>query len=433
MSDSICVPEPVIVPFTQPDPPKAEPIERAIRIILGGFETYRASIDCTNDRIDSIISGGAQLLVRRNSGPSFGPRPRLNFIEGTNVQIALVEDAVDDEFDVTISVPGPFGDVTGGANVGAAAGLVFRDKTGSTLNFRSINPLSPLLGLTLGDQVLIAVVTNPVGASEVVGSNRVINGTSPIRINGGASSTLANDITVSYQFNPRVKAEFWEEFIGLMTFPGFVSGQNGWQIITAGGNALATAIPGETDHPGIIRLQIADSSEFGVGDHVTMVASDGAGFEPILNQGGERVEFCVRVSYTTELGLNGNNIITRVGLGDDYTGADFTNGIYFEYNPFVTQNWRRCTADNGTRTKTDTGILVTGLFTPMSFVSNGTSVEFFIDGNSVGTNNANVPVTTGREIAPILQIVGDTFNEVATQLIAVDEDYYFYENTQISR
>jgi len=429
--------KPVLVPFTQPDPPRAEAIQRAISILVDGFQKHFNAINCTNDRIDQIIEGGALLTMSLNDGARFGPRPNINLIEGTNVTIQLNEDGPNDEFDVTIAVPGLTGTVTNGANVGTGGigvGQVFRDKTGTILNFRSIAPLSPLLGLTLGDQVILAIVTTPGSPSEVVGSNRVINGTSPIRINGGASSNLQSDITVSYQFNPRVKTEYWEDFVGLCTILGGVTAQNGWQLISAGANVATAAIPGEIEHPGIIRLTLT-TGDVTIGDHNLVIASDGAGQEGILVEGGYRTEWSIRISYPTELGINGNNFITRIGFGDEFANNDFTNGIYVEYDPFTSLNWLRCTAANGARTKTDTGVLATGLFTPMAFVVNSAanSVEFFIDGNSVGSNATNIPTATGREVAPQMQMVADTVNEPASQLISADLDYFWYENNLISR
>jgi hypothetical protein len=46
------------------------------------------------------------ITVRQNSGPDIGTRPRLNFIEGTNITIAISDDTVDDEIDITINATG---------------------------------------------------------------------------------------------------------------------------------------------------------------------------------------------------------------------------------------------------------------------------------------------------------------------------------------
>jgi hypothetical protein len=57
----------------------------------------------------STVSGfltvreGQSLVIRRNSGADVGARPRLNLIEGTNITLTVVDDAINDEVDVTIT------------------------------------------------------------------------------------------------------------------------------------------------------------------------------------------------------------------------------------------------------------------------------------------------------------------------------------------
>ena len=416
MSNSICVPGPVSVPFTQPDPPRAEPIERAVRILLAGFETYRSSIDCTNDRIDTILSGGASVQMRRNSGSSLGPRPRINLIEGTNVQIALTEDAVQDEFDVTISVPGPFGDVTAGANVGGAAGLVFRDKTGTTLNFRSINPLSPLVGLTLGDQVLIAAVVTPLGSAQLVGDGRIVNGTSPIRIDGGASANLDADITVSYNFAPESMTELFDDFVGGrfddIALGGTirVTGSHSWYIVLNDNGSGATMtngnVPGELEHPGIQFIQVAASAETPAAAPDAAIYQD---LDSIRIQPGWIGEWIVRFPFF-ETNTANFMIGIRVGFGDDNAGADFNDGVYFEANRNISTDWLIKTANGGSRTQQGSGITIASntWYRLRAVVdSGGTTVEFFINGVSVGTINSNLPSGPGSECGYILQVHTD--------------------------
>ena len=48
---------------------------------------------------DVAVTG--TLVVRKNSGADVGTRPRLNFIEGSNVTLTVADDAGSDEVDVT--------------------------------------------------------------------------------------------------------------------------------------------------------------------------------------------------------------------------------------------------------------------------------------------------------------------------------------------
>jgi len=443
MSGSVCVPGPVIVPFTQQDPPKSEAIQTAVNLILGGFEKHRKSINCTNDRIDQLIEGGATLLASLNSGPRIGPRPNLNFIEGSNVTLQLNEDGPNDEFDLTISVPGLTGTVTNGSNVGtggAGVGLVFRDKTGTILNFRALAPLSPLLGLTLGDQVLLALVINPVGAGEAVGSNRLISGTSPIRINGGSSSTLQNDIVVSYRFNPRTKTEFWEDFVGLSKTPvGTVIGQNGWITTVQGVNGIVIGVVGQTNRPGVVNLLAATTGvAFLVGDGSSILCQDAV--SGILIENGYDFEFGAQLNGVGEFAITGNRFIYRAGLGNIVAPLnDPSFAVHFEYDPLASANWLICTSNGGTppfKTKTDSGVAATNNWTAFRIViSNpGTlQAQYFINGTSVGVVTTNIPVAVGRTVSPMFKVGAAAVVALPVLIIGMNADYFWYENPLISR
>jgi hypothetical protein len=49
---------------------------------------------------------GGDVTIRKNSGSDVGTRPRLNFIEGSNVTLTIADDVTDDEVDITIAASG---------------------------------------------------------------------------------------------------------------------------------------------------------------------------------------------------------------------------------------------------------------------------------------------------------------------------------------
>jgi hypothetical protein len=66
-----------------------------------------------------IDVGAGGVITRKNSGtPDFGPQPRINFIEGTNIVIGMVDDGT--EIDLTITATAP-----------AGAGIEVKDATGA--------------------------------------------------------------------------------------------------------------------------------------------------------------------------------------------------------------------------------------------------------------------------------------------------------------
>lgn len=52
------------------------------------------------------------VVVRKNSGADIGTRQRLNFLEGTNITLAISDDAVGDEIDIVITASGSGADYT---------------------------------------------------------------------------------------------------------------------------------------------------------------------------------------------------------------------------------------------------------------------------------------------------------------------------------
>lgn len=60
-------------------------------------------------RSGSTVIGAAassSITVRKNTGADVGSRPRLNFIEGTNITLTIADDAGDNEIDLTIDATG---------------------------------------------------------------------------------------------------------------------------------------------------------------------------------------------------------------------------------------------------------------------------------------------------------------------------------------
>ncbi len=63
----------------------------------------------------------AAVTVRKNSGANIGTRPRLNFVEGSNITLAISDDAGSDEIDISIAASG------GVTDHGALTGLADYD------------------------------------------------------------------------------------------------------------------------------------------------------------------------------------------------------------------------------------------------------------------------------------------------------------------
>lgn len=96
---------------------------------------------------------------------------------------------------------------------------------------------------------------------------------------------------------------------------------------------------------------------------------------------------------------------TLADATDDYRGhmgghngivyaSSISEGIYFEYNRSNSVNWRGVCENGGTVTRTSgTDVTVGTGWHHLKYVVNagGTSVEFFVDGTSIGTVSTNIP------------------------------------------
>lgn len=102
------------------------------------------------------------------------------------------------------------------------------------------------------------------------------------------------------------------------------------------------------------------------------------------------------------LSTAGERYAFRIGLANGMLG-DFTSGVYLEYDESASANWRIKSANFGTRTTTTSGTAVaTGWQTVELLVnSGGTSVEFWVDGVSLGTIPTNIP-GAGNGLGPAM-------------------------------
>ncbi len=136
--------------------------------------------------------------------------------------------------------------------------------------------------------------------------------------------------------------------------------------------------------------------------------------------------------YVTTLSTVTEAYTLRFGHGNSAT-ADFVDGAYFEYTDVgSTPNWYKCTATNSNRTKTDTTVAAAaGAWTRLRVVVNadGTSVEYFINGTSVGVMTLTIP-GAGRVISEVLSII----KSVGTTARLVRIDWaWFHVDLAVSR
>lgn len=95
----------------------------------------------------------------------------------------------------------------------------------------------------------------------------------------------------------------------------------------------------------------------------------------------------------------GEEYIDRLGFLDA-SAADATDGAYFEYDRLTSGNfWRIKTAAAAARTASVVGAVAAATWYRLGIAvaADASSVDFYIDGELVGTHTTNIPTGAGRE------------------------------------
>lgn len=162
------------------------------------------------------------------------------------------------------------------------------------------------------------------------------------------------------------------------------------QTFANGGSVDENSIKIDATHPGIWRLRINSSSSSRAG---IRRSTSGNG----LKTGGGILTFETLINIET-LATTLQDYTATFGIGDNGNAKtrDHDHGIYFKYDRSVSTNWLIRTAKDSVITSTTTSVTVATGWTKLKFVINAaaTSVEFFINGVSVGTITTNIPQPT---------------------------------------
>lgn len=168
----------------------------------------------------------------------------------------------------------------------------------------------------------------------------------------------------------------------------------GW-VIANGSSANSVAIGTPTaDHPGVVQTTCNSGSSAAsgiiVGQGHTSIVSRG-----IILGGGE-------ITYSTVINLSVLGVLNQdynayLGIGDLSDAAtEVTNGVYFHYTRLTNSgNWVGKTASGGSRNSVNSSVAASTNWVKLGFVINAaaSSVEFFINGVSIGTQASTIPTT----------------------------------------
>jgi hypothetical protein len=192
-----------------------------------------------------------------------------------------------------------------------------------------------------------------------------------------------------------------------------------WERTLSGAGAAIFPISATALRPGILRLEAGTTTS---GLAILTIGGQYFPIDFLFGAGIYTIETDIRIAT---LSTAAETYTLRFGFGDSVSGAP-TDGAYFQYTDVgggtPTPNWYKCTASNASITATDTTIAaVAGAWTRLKIVVNadGTSVEYFINGVSVGVVTTNIPTGAGRTTGGHISII----KSAGTTSRAVDIDW----------
>ena len=173
---------------------------------------------------------------------------------------------------------------------------------------------------------------------------------------------------------------------------------------------------GTADHPGVV--QSAGSLTTQAGVFLTNTSASTAGHTFVLGGGAFTLSWVFNIGTLSD---STNRYILRLGMAETAfnTSSDYVDGVYFEYSDNVNSgNWQIKTANASTRTTTNTATAAATGWQKITITVNAaaTSVEYFINGSSVGTIATNIPTAS---ISPICHIAR-TLGSLVSATLAID-------------
>lgn len=149
-------------------------------------------------------------------------------------------------------------------------------------------------------------------------------------------------------------------------------------------------LPGTYDtNPGQWRMRLLDNAAA----RAVMQQAQSAGTWNLVLGGGPWI-FETLINVGT-LSTAADEYVIVAGFIDGRANDAISDGVYWEYDRTNSVNWIGVTESGGTRTEIDSSVAVstgTSAWVKLRFEVNaaGTSIEFFLNGTSVGTSTTNI-------------------------------------------
>lgn len=220
---------------------------------------------------------------------------------------------------------------------------------------------------------------------------RSVAATSPLTITNGDG--VAGNPTMAIDMAALINA-IWDQTKYIIIFDDFVTGTVGDSGVSGGasGTGAQTNVSpsgiATNANPGVFNMLTGTTS-----GGLAYLTSFGANTNLLLGGGLTYYETIVKLSALSD----GTDTYT-VWIGPTSSAAlEPSAGVYFKYTHSLNGgNWVAYTATGGSRTPINSNVAASTDFVRLGWVMNaaGTSVEFFINGVSIGVQTLTIPTTT---------------------------------------
>ena len=313
---------------------------------------------------------------------------------------------------------GPSDGPTGPMGVTGPTGTTGTGETGPTGPTGSTGPTGPTGTTGAGETGPTGPASNLTGPTGPVGPTGTTAPTSeaaifvsgsPDGVVAGPVGQVATDDVTGVRWQNTNGGTEWEVLSiplrwGTRYFDDALGLNSSWgpqQSVGGGGSVGELAVA--NNNPGNFVYTVSTA---GTAFAITRTAGSGGSAGLIFGGGVVRMELAFRMEALS----NGvDNAVARIGAHDSSNFAEPTDGVYFEYDIAAhgDHNWRLVAANNGVRTKTDTGIAATASLTVcnrfrLDVNADGTALTGSIDGVPVAAPVVtNIPVTAAQSCGPL--------------------------------
>lgn len=236
----------------------------------------------------------------------------------------------------------------------------------------------------------------------------------------GTSDVSSDEWNELHDYSPEAGMFVYEECFFRATTQYYDGGVI--QQVSGTNAATAAVSPPLVNHPGIISLTTGTTATGRAG---LMMGNNGG----VVLTGG-KIRFGAVLRIITALSDASQTYTIRMGLFTE-VAIDSSAGVYFRYTHGTNGGkWQGVARSGGVESTVDTGVTPdTTTWHRYEFEINaaGTSVEFFIDGISVGTISSNLPISSeSLRLAPfnVVKSVGTT-----ARVFHLDAYWYIAEFT----